>query len=638
MDYKLFEDFDASSWRSLESSSSSVLKTDQVVLNAVKQNWRALAFALPSQRNDKAIMLAAVTQEGSLLRYGSDNIRSDRDVVMAAVKHRGSSIKFANEIYLLDREVFLTAVKSDWSVLQLYACEEFRNDREIVFAAFEQRGCALRYASEILRSDKEVVLKAVQREGLAVQYASDDLKQDEDVVMACLKQNGLAIKHLPIEWQRNEQAAFHAVEHSDGCALEFLPLEVRLNRRLCTVAVTLYPYVISDVPDQVKEDVEFALELMSSSSEGKSKFKRHTMHLLHSFPQSIKQNRNVVLAAVKSDFMPLVCLDDCIDEIFKDDVEIISLAVQCDGDCLQFASKELRNDVELVLAAVNQNGLALRFAHEKLQNDRHIALAAVNQNGLALQYASNELRNDFDVVLAAVKQNGESIKFISKSPMYNERLTQNKDIVFVALQQTMAGLMIFDTFHYTHDKEFMLKLINLNWRYYHMANGDLIFDVDVLIEAASQSCFTFGHHLLEHRTTSFKKEVENRIALRFPTTMKCFQYAFLVPLLMDSSPSTPVPTVQTSSSSLSSCKLSLLKRLGKYGLVAVKRSIADYAGLQYGEEFSKCSRALRNLAKRLENDANGLQRTKGQALLELIDSRSTDVFHRTTVTVGDHLR
>ena len=43
------------------------------------------------------------------------------------------------------------------------------------------------------------------------------------------------------------------------------------------------------------------------------------------------------------------------------------MAVQQDGDALEYASPELRADREVVLAAVDQNGDALRHASPELR-------------------------------------------------------------------------------------------------------------------------------------------------------------------------------------------------------------------------------------------------------------------------------
>lgn len=42
-----------------------------------------------------------------------------------------------------------------------YACDELKNDRDVIFAAIKKNGRSLCHASEKLKNDKEIVLAAV---------------------------------------------------------------------------------------------------------------------------------------------------------------------------------------------------------------------------------------------------------------------------------------------------------------------------------------------------------------------------------------------------------------------------------------------------------------------------------------------
>ena len=59
------------------------------------------------------------------------------------------------------------------------------SDREMVLAAVQRGGRALRYASAELRADREVVLAAVQQYADALEYASAELQADDDLRRTC---------------------------------------------------------------------------------------------------------------------------------------------------------------------------------------------------------------------------------------------------------------------------------------------------------------------------------------------------------------------------------------------------------------------------------------------------------------------
>jgi len=56
--------------------------------------------------------------------------------------------------------------------------EKLNVDREMVLAAVQKHGFALRFASEELKADREIVLAAVQNYGAALRFASEELKGD----------------------------------------------------------------------------------------------------------------------------------------------------------------------------------------------------------------------------------------------------------------------------------------------------------------------------------------------------------------------------------------------------------------------------------------------------------------------------
>ena len=71
---------------------------------------------------------------------------------------------------------------------------------------------------------------------------------------------------------------------------------------------------------------------------------------------------------------------------------------------LKFSDKEFelfRNNKEVVLAAVKQDFNALLYASDKLKDDKEVVLEAVKQNGEALNYVSDRLKDDKDVLNVA---------------------------------------------------------------------------------------------------------------------------------------------------------------------------------------------------------------------------------------------
>lgn len=139
----------------------------------------------------------------------------------------------------------------------------------------------------------------------------------------------------------------------------------------------------------------------------------HTWTWLRNTSSEVRDNRNVVLAAVKRNGRELKWASANL----KDDVEVALVAVAQNGMALADVSKARRIHRDIVLTAVKQNGLALEFAGWKLRNDKEIVMAAVQQNGLALEYATRKLRNNKDLIVIAINQTLRG-EHNSKIPMF----------------------------------------------------------------------------------------------------------------------------------------------------------------------------------------------------------------------------
>ena len=119
---------------------------------------------------------------------------------------------------------------------------------------------------------------------------------------------------------------------------------------------------------------------------------------------------------------------------FKDDKDIISVAVKYYGLALQFASEALQSDKEVVLIAITNNGLALQFASKALRAEKEVVLIAITNKGLALEHVSEDFKSDRDLVLIAIKNNGLALEHASAN------FKADIDLVLIAI--TNNGLAL----------------------------------------------------------------------------------------------------------------------------------------------------------------------------------------------------
>ena len=119
----------------------------------------------------------------------------------------------------------------------------------------------------------------------------------------------------------------------------------------------------------------------------------------------------------------------------RNDVRIITYAVNRNPLSLKFASTRVKNIEDIVIPALGLNGLALQFASPQIRDNADIVKNVLSRNGFALEFASKRLRDDFDIVQTAVRQNGLALEFASKG------IQDELDIVIEAIEQN--GLAIY---------------------------------------------------------------------------------------------------------------------------------------------------------------------------------------------------
>ena len=120
-------------------------------------------------------------------------------------------------------------------------------------------------------------------------------------------------------------------------------------------------------------------------------------------------NRDKLLEKILKDDDDISGLIENADESLKADKEIIMAAAKLDGMSLKYADDSLKGDKEVVLAASEEDGwCALKYCSEDLKADRDFVLEIVKKDGSALGEAHESLKADKEIVLAAVMQYGDA--------------------------------------------------------------------------------------------------------------------------------------------------------------------------------------------------------------------------------------
>jgi hypothetical protein len=262
-------------------------------------------------------------------------------------------------------------IEENWVALK-WASKEVKNDSHTILRAIEQNVESLSFASDDLKNDRDFLIEAVRVNPSVLRYASHGLRNDKEFMKRAVKISGDALMYASEDILNNWPFIFRAFEYQRRL-LNFLPSRLLQNQEFHSA---------------------FNLEL-------------------------VKRNGLVLRELSPS---------------FRNDIIIVSAAVEQNGMALAYASEDLKNNRSIVLKAVKNNGSALSFASKSLKLDRTIVLQALEQDGMALMFADESFRNDELIVLKAVTKCGAAIEFAAP------QLRCRKKILLEAIKQDISVL------------------------------------------------------------------------------------------------------------------------------------------------------------------------------------------------------
>jgi CRISPR/Cas system-associated protein Cas5 (RAMP superfamily) len=126
------------------------------------------------------------------------------------------------------------------------------------------------------------------------------------------------------------------------------------DKDIALVAVKSNPSSLSQVSDELKNDIEIVLESVKKCGDS-----------LQYASKELKKNKQVVIAAAKQHYFSL----DYADEEIKNDREIfLEELIKIDVGTLENADYELKNDKSFILEAMKQNPNSFSYASYEMQN------------------------------------------------------------------------------------------------------------------------------------------------------------------------------------------------------------------------------------------------------------------------------
>lgn len=155
--------------------------------------------------------------------------------------------------------------------------------------------------------------------------------------------------------------------------------------------------------------------------------------------RSIKENKMAILQIMHID----VSFVEYVPKKWRDDKEIMMLAIQKNIFMYQYCSEKLKSDIDINLCLVNQDGTKIHWIPSLFQN-RKIKISSVQENGLSLQYFSDSFKNNRRMVCLAMKNNVRAIRFASENIRNDRKIIFKVIPIFFRLDAAaFLGTLIF---------------------------------------------------------------------------------------------------------------------------------------------------------------------------------------------------
>ena len=371
----------------LEFASDRLKDDDMVVRRAIlNYNTTALQFASERLKNNFDIVKTAVQMNPEVLQFASKELRNNEDIVKEAVaydteyfKFAGDKIKeqfpnvekFTEKILYDNKEYALNELQHTMSNFNSVS-DRLKNDKEFIgeIVTLGTGRNRLEFIPDKFKDDKDIVLKAMKTDGISLEFVSDRLKEDKEVVMTAVKNNWKALEFAPDKFKDDKDIIMEVVKQN-GKALKLASENMQKDREIVLASITSTRYGTSNslttINEKFRDDKEIVMEAMSYSG-------GYGYELIS---DRLKNDKEVTYCYASQESFNITKILDK----FKEDKEIIMRGIGStwreSNYILENASPKFRDDKDVILMAVKNYPPSLELASERLKNDIEVVRRAV---------------------------------------------------------------------------------------------------------------------------------------------------------------------------------------------------------------------------------------------------------------------
>ena len=211
-------------------------------------------------------------------------------------------------------------------------------------------------------------MRAVNSSPRSFEYVYENFNNDRDIVLAAVK-HGDNLKYVSEDFKDDKEIVLKALDDKDGHTLDLASENLKNNKDIVLKAVKSSGTNLRYAADQFKKDREIFLE-------------------------AIKTDINML--------MPYHHPDGC---IFRDDEEIMLIALSQFGHALEYADTSLQSNRNFILKAIKQgskvsNHSLLRYCDEKFLFDKEIMVEAIKSDWEAYELVHPNIKKSKEIFKA----------------------------------------------------------------------------------------------------------------------------------------------------------------------------------------------------------------------------------------------
>ncbi|MEG0576976.1 MAG: DUF4116 domain-containing protein [Bacilli bacterium] len=328
--------------------------------------------------------------------------------LLKKLKIRETHIDFLIDTVMMNPNV-LFRPRKNLSILELdftagikkYALD---NNKQVILNSVTRNGLNIKLASQKLKNSEEIVKRAISNNGLALEYASKKLKDNKELVLLAIKNNpdsyyfaGLNLKNDPkiiksvlvrepsyipkFEYLQKFNDLVKAVIKENGLALEYATSKLKNNKKVVQMAAKENIKALSFASFDLKNDEGFIIETAK---------KLKSDQVIYYASEFLLSNKEFYIDIIEKIGFNLYFVKD----EFKDDLEVVEVAIKKDIRNLEHASNRLKENEIFILHLIKKYGPILRYASKSLLEDKDFMIKAIKTYNGSIKYANESLYNN----------------------------------------------------------------------------------------------------------------------------------------------------------------------------------------------------------------------------------------------------